>query len=96
MKDAECSSAPGAEEDEEDELSPRQSSGMETAQAQLSDVPPSEFSMEPPSSPGEEEGGPLEGPTDRPVAGGRACSLDRHMRAGAFALMSSWRQLSEK
>lgn len=71
MKDAECENAPGAdaEDGDEDELSPREGSGMETAQAPLSDVPASEFSMEPPGSPGEEEG-PLEGPTDRPAAGG--------------------------
>lgn len=71
MKDAECENAPGAEADDgdEDELSPRERSGMETAQVPLSDVPASEFSIEPPSSPGEEEG-PLDAPTDRPVTGG--------------------------
>ncbi|TNM93435.1 hypothetical protein fugu_001611 [Takifugu bimaculatus] len=80
MKDAECENAPGAdaEEGDEDELSPRERSGMETAQAPLSDVPASEFSMEPPGSPGEDEG-PLEGPTDRPVAGPQFQSHPLHL-----------------
>ncbi|XP_037615308.1 zinc finger protein 16-like [Sebastes umbrosus] len=73
MKESECENTPTGEtedeEDEEEDESPRrEGGGLEQAQAPLSHVQPSEFSMEPRSSPGE-RGSPLEGNTDRPVAG---------------------------
>uniref|UniRef100_A0A8C9ZG07 Zinc finger protein 16 like n=1 Tax=Sander lucioperca TaxID=283035 RepID=A0A8C9ZG07_SANLU len=66
----ECESSPTAptEDDEEEELPRRDGGGLEPAQAPLSHVHPSEFSMEPQNSPGE-GGSPLQGSTDRPVAG---------------------------
>ncbi|XP_070786210.1 zinc finger protein 16-like isoform X2 [Enoplosus armatus] len=60
------------DEDEDDgedgESSRREGGGLEAAQAPLSHVQTSEFSMEPQSSPGE-GGSPLEGNADRPAAG---------------------------
>lgn len=71
MKEPECEEPPTCEteDDDEDESSRREGGGLEQAQAPLSHVQPSDFSMEPQSSPGE-GGSPLEGSTDRPVAGG--------------------------
>ncbi|KAK9524433.1 hypothetical protein VZT92_016828 [Zoarces viviparus] len=78
MKEPECEDIPTGEMEEEDDeeedeeeeegdVSPRRTAG-ELEQAPLSHVQPSEFSMGPQSSPGE-GGSPLEGNTDRPVAG---------------------------
>lgn len=73
MKEPECESTPTAEADDEDnndvehELSRRDEGGLEQAQAPLSHVVPSEFSMDPQRSPGESS---LEGNTDRPATGG--------------------------
>ncbi|KAM4536428.1 zinc finger protein 16-like [Odontesthes bonariensis] len=53
---------------DEDESPRRDGTGLEQIQASLSRVQPSEFSMEPQSSPGE-EGSPLGGNTDTPEAG---------------------------
>lgn len=71
MKESECESPPTGETEDEDEeeSSRREGSGLEQAQTPLSHVQPSEFSMEPQSSPGE-GGSPLEGNTDRAAAGG--------------------------
>lgn len=78
IKEPECESTPTGEADEdddddddEDESSRREGSGLEQVQAplSLSHVHPSEFSMDPQSSPGEGESS-LEGSTDRPAAGG--------------------------
>lgn len=73
IKEPECESTPTGEaddddDDDEDESSRREGSGLEQVQAQLSlsHVHPSEFSMDPQSSPGEGESS-LEG---RPAAGG--------------------------
>ncbi|XP_029310929.1 zinc finger protein 16-like isoform X1 [Cottoperca gobio] len=73
MKEPECETTPTGEtedeeDDEEDESPRREGGGLEQAQTPLSHVQPSEFSMEPQSSSGE-GGSPLEGNTDRPVAG---------------------------
>ncbi len=71
MKEPECENTPTGEteDDEKDESSRREGGGLEQAQAPLSHIQPSEFSMEPQSSPGE-GGSPLEGNADRPAAGG--------------------------
>lgn len=58
-----------SEDEDEDESVRREEGGLEKAQAPLSHVQPSEFSMEHQSSPGE-GGSPLEGNTDRPATGG--------------------------
>uniref|UniRef100_A0A8C3AN93 Zinc finger protein 16 like n=1 Tax=Cyclopterus lumpus TaxID=8103 RepID=A0A8C3AN93_CYCLU len=76
MKEPECEDTPTGDEEEEEEddddegdVSPkRERGGLEQAQAPLPHVQPSEFSMETQSSPGE-GGSPLEGNTNRPVAG---------------------------
>lgn len=71
MKEHECESTPTdeAEDDDEDESLKREANELEQPQAPLSHVQPSEFSMEPQSSPGEGES-PLEGNMHRPAAGG--------------------------
>ncbi|KAI3376692.1 hypothetical protein L3Q82_017117 [Scortum barcoo] len=70
MKEPECeNTATGeTEDDEKDESTRREGGGLEQAQAPLSHIQPSEFSMEPQSSPGE-GGSPLEGNTDRSATG---------------------------
>lgn len=75
MKEPECESTPtaaaddGDNNDDEHELSRRDEGGLEQAQAPLSHVVPSEFSMDPQRSPGEGESS-LEENTDRPAVGG--------------------------
>lgn len=70
MKEPQCEDTPTGEEDEDDDeggVSPRrEAGGLEPAPPPH--IQPSEFSMEPRSSPGE-GGSPLEGSADRPVAG---------------------------
>ncbi|XP_049424778.1 uncharacterized protein LOC125884064 isoform X1 [Epinephelus fuscoguttatus] len=66
MKETESEGTPTGEDGGEDELPRREGGGLE--QAQAPHIQPSEFSMEPQSSPGE-GGSPLDGSTDRPVAG---------------------------
>lgn len=56
------------DEENETELSRREGGGLEQTQTALSHVQPSDFSVEPHSSPGE-GGSPLEGNADRPEAG---------------------------
>ncbi|KAE8278808.1 hypothetical protein D5F01_LYC22383 [Larimichthys crocea] len=70
MKEPECvnTSTSDSEDEDEDESVRREEGGLEKAQAPLSHVQPSEFSMEHQSSPGE-GGSPLEGNTDRPATG---------------------------
>ncbi|XP_054457316.1 zinc finger protein 16-like [Anoplopoma fimbria] len=74
MKEPECEDTPtGETEDDEDDdegdVSPRrEGGGLEQDQVPMSNVQPSEFSIETQSSPGE-GGSPLDGNTDRPVAG---------------------------
>lgn len=71
MKESECENAPTdeTEDDDEDGTSRREGGGLEQVEAPLPHDQPSEFSIEPQSSPGE-EGSPLEGNTDRLAAGG--------------------------
>ncbi|KAM8746857.1 zinc finger protein 16-like isoform 2-T2 [Acanthopagrus schlegelii] len=70
MKEPECENAPTdeTEDDDEDGTSRREGGGLEQVEAPLPHDQPSEFSIEPQSSPGE-EGSPLEGNTDRLAAG---------------------------
>lgn len=71
MKEPECENIPTdeTEDDDDDETSRREERGLEHVEAPLPHDQHSEFSIEPQSSPGE-EGSPLEGNTDRLVAGG--------------------------
>ncbi|KAL6118874.1 uncharacterized protein ACO6RY_03576 [Pungitius sinensis] len=72
MKESECEDTPTGETEDDDEdddegnVSPRREGDQ--AQAPQSHVQPDEFRLEPQSSAGE-GGSPLEGSTDRPVAG---------------------------
>ncbi|XP_068163896.1 zinc finger protein 16-like isoform X2 [Antennarius striatus] len=73
MKDPDCDRTPTGEtededEEDEDESPSREKGRLEQVQVPLTHVQPSEFSMEPHSSPGE-GGSPLEGNSDRLAAG---------------------------